>query len=135
MVVMMNSNNGKKSILIIEDDDEMRSLLKDFIEEGYTIESVNNGLEAIEKLVRQPFDLIITDIRVSGLTGLDILPRLKKFQPDVSIIVITAFGGKRASRRAFEKGATAYIGKPIDLQKLKQMIHRLISLRKTMLEE
>ena len=125
---MMHSDNGKKRILIIEDDNEMKSLLKEFIEEeGYTIDSVDNGLKALEKLVRQPFDLIITDIRMPGLTGLDILPRLKKFQPDVFIIVISAFGGERACRRAFERGATAYIEKPIDLQKLKTLIHDLIS--------
>jgi DNA-binding response OmpR family regulator len=126
---MMHSDNGKKRILIIEDDNEMRSLLKDFIEEeGYAVDSVENGLEALKKLVSQPFDLIITDIRMPGLTGLDILPRLKKSQPDVSIIVISAFGDERASHRAFERGATAYVEKPIDLQKLKTLIHDLISL-------
>jgi len=62
-------------ILIIEDDEEMRALLKDsLLEEGIEFDSVGNGSEAIRKLVEEPFDLVITDIRMPGLTGLDILP-------------------------------------------------------------
>ena len=123
----MRNYNSKRGILIIEENEEVRLLLKDFMkEEGYIIDSADDGSEALEKLVRKAFDLVITDIQIPGLRGLDILPHLKKYQPDVSIIVISAFGGERASVRAFERGATAYIKKPIDLQALKTLIHDLI---------
>ncbi len=122
----MRNYDSKKGILIIEDDEQVRFLLKDFIEEkGYVIDSADNGSEALEILERKPFDLVITDIQIPGLRGLDILPHLKKYQPDVSIIVISAFGGKKACLRAFERGATAYIKKPIDLQALKTLIQDL----------
>ena len=118
--------NDKKRILVIEDDEEMRSLLKDFFEEyGFEIDSVSNGSEAFRKIAREPFDLIITDIRMPGLTGLDILPGIKKLQPEVSIIVITAFGSEEVSRKAFDRGATAYLEKPILFNKLRTLVHEM----------
>ena len=121
-------NNNKKRILVIEDDEEMRALLRDVIEEeGYKTDSVNNGSEAFRKLVKESFDLIITDIRMPGLTGLDILPGMKKLQPEAPVIVITAFGSEEVQRKAFEKGANAYLEKPIHLQKLRRLIHDMVS--------
>jgi DNA-binding response OmpR family regulator len=120
--------NGKKRILVIEDDAEMRSLLKDFFEEeGFEIDSVSNGFEALQILIRGFFDLIITDIRMPGLTGLDILPRLRKFQPRASIIVITAFGSEEVHRRAMERGASVYLEKPLRFHELKTIIHEIAS--------
>jgi DNA-binding response OmpR family regulator len=117
-------------ILIVEDDEEMRSRLKDFLEdEGYESDSARNGSEALRKIKREPFDLILTDMRMPGLSGLDILPVVKRIQPEVSIIVITALGSEEGSRRFLEKGATFYLEKPIHFQKLKTLIHRLISLK------
>ena len=118
----------KKRILIVEDDEEMRSLLKDFfMEEGFEIDAVSNGSEAFRRLVKEPFDLVITDIRMPGLTGLDILPGIKKLQPETSIIVITAFGSEEVHRRAFERGATAYLEKPIHFHKLRELINEMVS--------
>ena len=120
--------NGKKRILVIEDDEEMRSLLKDFFEEeGFEIDSVSNGFDAFRILIRRLFDLIITDIRMPGLTGLDILPRIRKFQPEASIIVITAFGSEEVHRRAMERGASVYLEKPLRFYELRTMIHEIIS--------
>jgi DNA-binding response OmpR family regulator len=114
-------------VLIIEDDQEMRSLLKYFFsEEGFETDSVSNGFDALGILIKKPFDLVITDIRMPGLTGLDILPRIKKIQPEVAIIVITAFGTEEVRRRAFERGANAYLEKPIHFQELRGLIHDVI---------
>ena len=120
-------DDNKKRILVVEDDAEMRSLLKDFFEEdGFEIDSVSNGSEAFRKIAREPFDLIITDIRMPGLTGLDILPGIKKLQPEVSIIVITAFGSEEVRRKALDRGATAYLEKPILFNKLRTLVHEMV---------
>lgn len=120
---------GKKRILIIEDDEEMRSLLRDFLnDEGYETDSADNGLEAYRRLVREFFDLIIADIRMPGLTGLDILPRVRKLHPEAPIIVITAFGSEEVCRKAYERGATLYLEKPIHLENLRELIHRMFSI-------
>src|SRR4030066_2034125 len=118
----------KKRILIIEDDDEMRSLLKDFVlAEGYEADSVEKGTYAFKKLMTESFALIITDIRMPGFSGLEILPELKKFQPDTPIVVITAFGGEGVHLKALERGADAYLEKPIHFHKLKELIYDIIS--------
>lgn len=123
-----NYSNPITKILIIEDDEEMRSLLRDFVEEeGYEADTVGNGYEAFRKLVKEPFDLVVTDVRMPGLTGLDILPRIRKLQPGIPIIVITAFGSEEVYRRALERGATAYLEKPIHFQKLREVIHQMVS--------
>jgi len=102
-------------------------LLKDFFaEDVFEIDSVSNGSEAFRKIAREPFDLIITDIRMPGLTGLDILPGIKKLQPAVSIIVITAFGSEEVRRKALERGATAYLEKPILFNKLRTLVHEMV---------
>jgi DNA-binding NtrC family response regulator len=125
--------HSKKRILIIEDDDEMRSLLKDFIEEeGYEADSVEKGTYAFRKLMTDSFDLIITDIRMPGYSGLEILPELKRLQPGIPIIVITAFGSEEVYRKALLRGAYAYLEKPIHFYKLKELIQKTISLKEKM---
>lgn len=117
----------KKRILVIEDDEEMRALLKDFfLEEGLETDSANNGSEAFRKLVKESFDLVITDIRMPGLTGLDILPGIRKLQPEVPIIVITAFGSEEIRQRVLEKGATAYLEKPIQFKTLRSLVCEMV---------
>ena len=69
-------------IMIIEDDEEMRPLLKDFFkEEGFETDSVSKGVDALRLLCKDHFDLIISDVRMPGLTGLDILPRIRGLKP------------------------------------------------------
>ena len=114
-------------IMIIEDDEEMRSLLKDFFEEeGFEIDSVSNGVDALRMLSKDHFDLVITDIRMPGLTGLDILPRIRRLKPETPIIVMTAYGSDDVRRRAFERGATDYLEKPIRLSKLRTLIREVV---------
>ena len=120
--------HDKKRILVIEDDEEMRALLKDFFtEEGFETDSVSNGSEAFRKLVKESFALVITDIRMPGLTGLDILPGIRKLQPEVPIIVITAFGSEEIRDRAMARGATSYLEKPIHFHNLRTLIHEMFS--------
>ncbi len=117
----------KKRILVIEDDAEMRRLLRDFIQEaGYEAQSVENGSAAFIRTARESFDLILTDIRMPGLSGLEILPGLKKLQPHAPIIVITAFGSEEVHQRALERGAHAYMEKPIYLDELKRLITEMV---------
>jgi DNA-binding NtrC family response regulator len=124
---------GKESdpmvrILVIEDDEEMRSLLEDFLrDEGYEAESALNGFEGLRKLAQETFDLVLTDVRMPGLTGLDILPAIKRIRPEVPVMVITAFGSKEIHRRALERGASSYLEKPIRFAKLKALICQLVS--------
>jgi len=118
--------------MIIEDDEEMRSLLKDFFEEeGFETDSVSSGVDALRKLSKNHFDLVITDIRMPGLTGLDILPTIRRLKPETPIIVMTAYGSDDVRRRSFERGATIYLEKPIHLSQLRTVIREMV-LRKSL---
>ncbi len=122
----MSQKQGR--VMVIEDDQEMRLLLEDFIqEEGYEVRSTDNGSEAFRILAKDEFDLIITDVRMPGLSGLDILPGIRKLQPHSAIIVITAFGSEEVYTRAIERGADGYLEKPISLEQLRIMIKNVIS--------
>ncbi len=120
-------NNASKRILVIDDDQEMRSLLIDFMHnEGFEVDSADTGFGAYKKVIDRTFDLIITDVRMPGLNGLDFLSHLKKMQPGVFIIVITAFGGPDIHRKAILRGANGYLEKPIRLETLGCLIHELV---------
>jgi len=124
----VKEHNHMARILIIEDDEEMRSLLEDFLkDEGYEADSADNGSEAFGRLAQEPFDLVITDIRMPGLTGLDILSSVKNFQPKLPVIVITSFGGEEVYRRSMARGADGYLEKPIHFHKLRTLIHEMVS--------
>lgn len=124
-----------KKILIVEDDEEMRALLEDFFrEEGFETDSVSNGSEAFRKLVHESFILVLTDVRMPGLTGLDILPGIRKLQPEVPIVVITAFGSEDVREKAFTRGATAYLEKPIQFYKLREIIHETLFFSKSLVK-
>jgi DNA-binding response OmpR family regulator len=118
--------------MIIEDDEEMRSLLTDFLEdEGFETDFASNGFEALRKLSKDRFDLVITDIGMPGLTGLDILPTIRRLKPETPIIVMSAYGGGDLRRRSFERGASIYLEKPIRLIELRAVIREVV-LRKSL---
>jgi DNA-binding response OmpR family regulator len=119
-------------IMIIEDDEEMRSLLKDFFEEeGFETDSASNGVDALQALSKDHFDLVITDVRMPGLTGLDILPRIRRLKPEIPVIVMTSYGSDDVRRRSLERGATIYLEKPIYLSQLRPVIREMV-LRKSL---
>lgn len=118
----------KKRILVVEDDEGMRFLLRDFFEEeGFEVETAEDGSKVVSKLIKKLFDLVITDIRMPGLSGLEILSTLKQIQPGITVVVITAFGSKDVRNRTLARGADAYLEKPIQLEKLKSLVNQLIS--------
>ncbi len=118
-------------VMIIEDDEEMRALLKDFFEEeGFETDSASNGVDALRTLSKDHFDLVITDVRMPGLTGLDILPKIRWLKPEIPIIVMTSYGSDDVRRRSLARGATIYLEKPIYLSQLRTVI-REMALRKS----
>jgi two-component system, repressor protein LuxO len=120
-------------ILIVEDDREMRALLQDFLaEEGFDAETTEGGEPALRKLTAAPFDLIITDLRTSGLSGWDLLPGARRLQPGASIVAIADFGSDGACRRAMEKGATACLEKPLHLEQLKTFLSSALTSRRNL---
>jgi two-component system response regulator (stage 0 sporulation protein F) len=117
----MNLNTAfmnKVYVLLVEDDKYMNLTLSGFLEEeGYDIVSAGTAQEAIEKIQdnNKPYSLVILDYNLgnlSGLTGLDILKKMKKVNPDVRSILITAYSDKKIKDLASNAGVDVFINKP-----------------------
>lgn len=119
------------TILVLEDDPTMRATVSEALEdEGYTVVAVGRGLEAVEAARKQPFDLVVTDIRMEGMDGLEALERVKMQQPEVRSLVVTGYASEEDTLRAFRLSAAGYLKKPFELQQLLDMVASLVSQRK-----
>jgi len=104
----------KGSILIVDDNREMRALLVDLMsQEGYFSESLESGEAALARLSTKSYDLVISDLKMAGLSGLELLKQLKSFQPQQVVIIMTAFGSVASAIEAMKLGALDYMVKPI----------------------
>jgi DNA-binding NtrC family response regulator len=101
-------------ILAVDDEPDMLSLVKMIIE-GYSnhqVTTTNNPMEVAELLTKEPFDLIITDLKMPGMDGMELLELAKKHKKDALILMVTAFGSLESAEEAVAKGAFDYISKP-----------------------
>ena len=116
-----------RRILVVDDDDEMRALLADVLsDEGYAMEGVPNGAEALIRLRTESFAAIVLDKNMPGLSGLDLLPGLRTVCPETPVILITAFGDVSAYMDAMEKGAFEFIFKPFRMEELLRALRRAL---------
>ena len=114
-------------ILVVDDDGDMRSLLTDVLsDEGYAVEQVPNGAEALIRLRTESFAAIVLDKNMPGLSGLDLLPGLRTICPETPVILITAFGDVSTYMEAMEKGAFEYIFKPFRMEELLRALRRAL---------
>lgn len=106
-------------ILIAEDEEiTLKHLINTLRSEGYDVTGVRNGLEAVEALQRERFDLIITDIKMPEMSGMEVLERSKEIDPEIEVMIVTGFGSIGSAVEAMKKGAYDYITKPFDLDEL-----------------
>ncbi|HXG90759.1 MAG TPA: sigma-54 dependent transcriptional regulator [Blastocatellia bacterium] len=117
-------------ILIVEDEAPMSELLKTFFtERGYRVEAVQNGEEAVGRLEEQDYALVITDIKLPGMSGLELLARVRLDWPDVAVIIMTAFSSISSAVEAMKLGAEDYIGKPFQLDELAITVEKALERR------
>jgi two-component system response regulator (stage 0 sporulation protein F) len=118
-------------ILVVDDEENTREgLSKILAKEGYTVEMAANGKEAMSLLKRQGFDLVITDMRMPMMDGLEVLREIKKMDEDIGVIMITAFGEVESYLEAMNMGAFEYINKPIRVNELKRVITKVLEGRR-----
>lgn len=117
-------------ILVVDDDQEMRRLLEDVLtREGCLVMQATNGSEALVEIRATPYDVIILDKIMTDMSGLEILPEVKRLQPEAQVILITAFGDRETCVEAMSKGATAYLAKPFGMSVLVQMVKKAYKLK------
>ena len=113
----------KISILIVDDEESVRESLFDwFIEDGYHVECAENANRALSMLESDSFDIILADIKMPGMDGLEMLRRIKTIKPDSIVIVMTAFATVDTAVKALKDGAYDYVTKPFDPDDLTHLI-------------
>ncbi len=116
-----------RSILIIDDDREMGALIRKVLHrENYGVHVAHSGQEGILMLRRQSFDLIISDLRMPGISGIELIRTAKKIAPETPLILITAFGDIQTYLEALGAGAFDYINKPLKMRDLRHSIRKAL---------
>jgi len=114
------------NVLIVDDEENARiGLSKLLSQEGYQVSSVANGCEALDFLSRQSVNLVISDINMPEMNGLNFLRELHFQHPGTHVIMITAYGGVESYLEAMDLGAFEYIHKPVKLDELKSVMRKI----------
>ena len=114
-------------IFIVDDELVMRKSLSGWLErDGYEVDTAESGEEAIEKLKKTRFDLLLVDIKMEGISGLDVLKHVMENDPDVAVIMITAYGSIPTAIEAMKNGAHDYLLKPFDPDELGVLIEKIV---------
>ena len=122
-------------VLLVEDDRVARVPLRDDIAEaGYDVDEAGSAEEALELLGKKGYDVVVTDLRMPGMDGIELLERIKAESPDTEVIVITAYGTVRTAVRAMKLGAYEYLTKPFDNEELLLLLERIRRMREVMEE-
>ncbi len=117
--------NKLKSVLVVDDDNAHRTMLKTLINGwGYKVFEADDGSVAISKIKDEVFDMVLMDIRMIKISGIEALFEIKKFNPSIPVIIMTAFSSVETAVDAMKKGAYDYLTKPLDFEKLKILLER-----------
>jgi len=112
-------------ILIVDDDDGHRTMLKTLISGwGYNIRVVSDGDEAVDAVGEEPFDLILMDIKMVRMSGIEALSKIQEVNPSIPVLIMTAFASVDTAVDAMKMGAYDYLTKPLDFEKLKITMKR-----------
>src|SRR5437899_334653 len=117
---------AQKSILVADDDASIRSLLKQLLtDEGYSITEAATGTEVVAQVGESSPDLVIMDVRMPELDGIEALPKVKSASPKTSVLIMSAFGSSNAGIKARELGAYDYVTKPFELDQITHAVQRV----------
>jgi DNA-binding NtrC family response regulator len=125
----------KPSILIVDDEDLSRLILREALaKRGYQIEEASNAEDGIKKLRQRPFDLVLLDVQMPGMSGIEAIPKFKDIDPSVIIIMTTALGSKETIMEAISRGAYDYFVKPLKFEEMEVVVKRSLERRRMELE-
>jgi DNA-binding NtrC family response regulator len=114
-------------ILIVDDELIMRESLAGWLErDGHAVQTATSGEEALEKIKETQFDILLVDIKMEGISGLDVLRKVKETDPDAEVVMITAYGSIPSAIEAMKDGAFDYMLKPFDPNELGVLIEKII---------
>src|SRR5919206_3408942 len=115
------------NLLIVDDEPGMRQLLSHvFGRESHSVRAAENGAKALELLKREPADLIVSDVKMPDMNGIELLRRVREFLPDAGVVMMTAFATVETAREAFKLGADDFIQKPFDVDEMKLIVEKAL---------
>ena len=122
---------GKIQVLLVDDEQEyIESLSERMALDGIDSEIAFSGKEGLEALEKHPPDVMVLDLRMPGMGGMEVLERVRRDHPQVQVIILTGHGGAQSEREARDLGAFDYLEKPVDYAGLKSVINRAWDLTK-----
>jgi DNA-binding NtrC family response regulator len=127
--------NDQASILIVDDESSQRQAIAGFLKKlKYNVLESGSGEDALAQIMNKPIDLVISDIRMPGMSGLELQNKAREIIPDITFIFMTAFGSVGDAVEAMRKGAYNYLSKPIDLDELEINITKALENRRLVVE-
>ena len=122
-------------ILVVDDERSMREFLEIFLsKKGHSVHTAENGGDALERISGLEYDLVVTDLKMPGISGLSVLEETKKQWPDTQVIVMTAFSTTETAIDAMKKGAYDYVSKPFEINEAGVVIDKALNLRELVLD-
>ncbi|MGA1844815.1 MAG: sigma-54-dependent transcriptional regulator [bacterium] len=122
-----------KRILVVDDEEGVRYSFERFLDEpGYKVSSTGTGSEALAQYAKEPFDLVVLDVRLPDMSGIEVLHRIKDLDPKAVVLIITAYGTTNIAIEATKKGAYDYILKPFNMPDMKRIIHEALTCSRLM---
>jgi CheY-like chemotaxis protein len=119
-------HGGRRSVLVVDDEENFLTLLKWFLTaRGFDIVTTPSAQESLDLVEQRDFDIALLDIKLGTTDGLTLMDSLTERQPGLKVIVMTAYPTVGSVRQAFDKGASRYFTKPVDLQQLSEAIQSL----------
>lgn len=126
---MLHMESSKKLMIVDDEETLTYSLYQSFIlaKQNYEVVTASSGEEASEKLKTAEFDLVITDISMPGMSGLELLAWIRENYPDTAVVVMTAYGSEDKKEEAISLGARNYIEKPFEIKEIKQLVMEILN--------
>ena len=129
-------NNEIDQILVADDDAVIRKgLLRILTAEGYEVETVSNGRAALERLEQKRFKLLVTDLKMPGMSGLEVLASIRTSQPELPVVLITGYAAIDNAVEAMKNGATDYLSKPFENAELVEKVRNAIKTRAVLIDD
>ncbi len=123
------------TILVVDDKDAMRNMLTETLrEEGYRVDSADDGQKALDLVRNKAYDLVLTDLKMPSVDGLEVLSQIKQIDEEASVIVMTAYGTIEDAVSAMKKGAYDFITKPFDTEHLCVLVNRALENKRLVAE-
>jgi len=118
--------NGRCWRLLVVDDEAIvgKRLQQVFGKMGFVVESHTSPVTAMEAMAAAPFDIVVTDLKMEGMDGMEVLSRAREINPEARVIIITGYAQTETEEEAFAKGVFDFIAKPFRLDELKEVINR-----------